>query len=80
MLNDQTKERIKGIFSEWIDLNDSKKEISSQMNHLITTAADIAEVKPTIMRKTFSFVKSKKEKSIDELDEIVSIFTAIEER
>jgi hypothetical protein len=80
MLPKDTIERIKGTFSDWLDLNDSKKSISEQMNNLIGTAAEAAGVKKTTMRKAFSFIKTKKERSIDELDEIVNIFMAVEER
>ena len=80
MLSDQAIERIKGLFSDWIELNDAKKGITSQMNELIASASDSAGVKKTIMRKVFNFIKSKKEKSVDELDEIVNVFMAVDDK
>jgi hypothetical protein len=80
MLTEQAVERIKGLFSDWVEMNDSKKELSSHMNELIGSAADTAGVKKPVMRKVFNFIKTKKEKSIDELDEIVNIFMAVDSR
>ena len=80
MLPKESIDRIKGLFSDWLDLNDAKKVITSQMNELIGSAAEAGGVKRTVMRKAFSFIKTKKERSIDELDEIVNIFMMVEDR
>jgi uncharacterized protein YqeY len=80
MLADEVKDRIKGIFSDWLDLDDSKKEITQQMNELIKSVAESAEVDAGSVRKAFAFAKSKKKKSVDALDSVVDVFMAIEER
>jgi hypothetical protein len=80
MLSPEKIEQIKELFSEWLDVNDSRKVLTEQMNNLISTAAEAAGAKKVIMRKAFSFIKTKKERSVDELDEIVNIFMAVEDR
>jgi cell division septum initiation protein DivIVA len=80
MLPDDVKERIKGIFSDWLDLDDSRKEIGQQMNELIKSVAESTGFKPTSIRKAFAFAKSKRKNAEDALDSVVDVFQVIDER
>jgi len=80
MLPDDVKEKIKGIFSDWLDLDDSRKEITQQMNELIKSVAESTELKASSIRKAFSFAKNKRKTAEDALDSVVDIFQVLEER
>ena len=80
MLTPEAIEAMKGGFSDWLDLYDSKKEIGDQMKELIKSVAEKAEKKPAIIRSAFSYLKKKRKDDGDTLDDIVNVVMAIEER
>jgi len=76
VLADTEKERIKALFSDYIDMSDSKKAISEDINNAVKEAASLANVKPTVMRKVFSYLKKKAESSNSEELDYITLLTA----
>ena len=80
MIDPTVVERLKALYSEWAEVSDSKKELTEQMNTLVETASDAAGVKKVSIRNAWRTLLKKGKKSEDDLDEVIEILTAMEER
>jgi hypothetical protein len=80
MIDKEVVDRLKALYSEWAELSDSKKELTESMNALVETAAEAAEVKKVSIRNAWRTLLKKGKKSEDDLDEVINIITAMEER
>lgn len=78
MLDENGKERVKALFSEYMELLDNRKQLNDQIKELMESVAELFNVKKALVAKVFSFLKKKYEDGSDELDDIVTIFQEIE--
>ena len=78
-LSKEDKEVIKHKFNNWLELEDTKKSLSSEQKELIADVSEILECKKGLVSKLFSFLEKKMEKGEDELDELNEISLLLEE-
>ncbi|HUS48898.1 MAG TPA: hypothetical protein VMZ91_01930 [Candidatus Paceibacterota bacterium] len=73
MIDPSAKKRVKEIFSDWLEIQDTRKELTRNANDLRKEASDILSVKITKVTKIFNFMKKLYEDGDDELSELVDI-------
>ena len=79
MIDPSAKKRVKEIFSDWLDINDTRKELTRSANDLRKEASDILSIKNTKVTKLFNFMKKMYEDGDDELGELVDIIEEIKD-
>lgn len=79
MIDPSTKKRIKEIFSDWLEIQDNRKELTRNANDLRKEAADILSIKITKITKLFNFMRKLYEDGDDELSELVDIIEEIKD-
>lgn len=77
-LDEESKKRLKEIFSSFLDLEDQKKDIADQQKDLKEEAAQLLEVKKGIVGKIFTYLKKKYEGGEDELEQIYEVVEQIQ--
>ena len=79
MIDEATKKRVKEIFSDWLEIQDSRRVMTKSANDLKKEAADLLEIKSTNITKIFGFMKKLWEDGDDELEDIVTVFEVIKD-
>ena len=77
MLSEVDKSKIKSIFSEYLDLLESRQTINEQVKDLVEEVSNISNIKKKTIRKAFTYLKKQYESGEDELDEISTLITEI---
>lgn len=64
------KKKVKELFSDWLDTQDSKKQINASATDIRKDAASILGIKTAKVTKLFNYMKKIYEDGDNELEEI----------
>jgi uncharacterized coiled-coil DUF342 family protein len=78
MISQESIAKVKSLFEDWMELLDNRQEINNQIKNVTEEAAVNADVKKTVIRKAFTYLKKKHDSGTDELDEIVKFALELE--
>jgi len=78
-ISEAEKKQIKSIFSAWIELNDSKGQITNEMKDLKEEVANIFDVKPARITKLFATMKVRLDEESDTDSDIDELYAMAEE-
>ncbi len=79
MIDVSDKKVIKELFSEWLDIQDQRKELTAVNKEVMDKVASILEVPNTIVTKLFNFHRKRVENGEDELDTLVTLSLEIQD-
>jgi hypothetical protein len=79
MLDIEDKKKVKEIFSDWLEIQDTRKNLIKNANELRKEVADILSVKETKITKMFYHMKKLYEEGDDELSEIQDLINEIKD-
>lgn len=79
LLDVSDKKIVKEGFSEWLEIQDQRKELSAVNKEIIDKMTEVLEVKAPIVNKLFRVLKKKAEGEEDELDVLVNLMVEIED-
>lgn len=79
MIDVSDKKMIKEIFSEYLDIQDQRKELNVVNKEIMEKAASILEVPKTTVTKLFNFHRKRVENGEDELDVLVNLSLEIQD-
>tara|TARA_Y100000310_G_C20594304_1_gene769691 strand:- start:92 stop:325 length:234 start_codon:yes stop_codon:yes gene_type:complete len=72
-MDEGSKKKLNQLFDDYLELLDNRTSINAQVTELIDEAATLTNLKKTLIRKAFGYLKKKQEDGIDELDDIIMI-------
>jgi hypothetical protein len=79
MIEPSDKKRVKEIFSDWMELQDTRKELTTNGNDLRKEAASLLQVKPEKVTKLFNFMRKIYEEGDDELETLSTLISEIKD-
>lgn len=78
MLDPEDKKKINELFTDWLDIKEQRKALTSSNKEIVEEASMILDTKPKMVNKLFAFLEKKAEDGIDELDEINELAAEME--
>ena len=79
MIEPSDKKRVKEIFSDWMELQDTRKELNTKGSELKKEAASILQIKQPKVTKLFNFMRKLYEEGEDELEDLSAILIEIKD-
>jgi hypothetical protein len=79
MIEPSDKKRVKEVFSDWLELQNSRKELTESSNDLRKEAANLLQVKPEKVTKLFNFMKKLYQEGEDELGDLTDLIAEIKD-
>lgn len=79
VIDPNDKNKVKEMFSTWLENKDQVKEINDNNKEIIKDTAEILNVKSKTVNKLFNFLKSKHEGGEDELETLLEIASSVED-
>ena len=79
MIEPSDKKRVKEIFSDWMELQDTRKELNTNGSELKKEAASILQIKQPKVTKLFNFMRKLYEEGEDELEDLSAILIEIKD-
>lgn len=72
-LGEDEKKRVKAIFSEFLDIEEQKRQLLDSQKDLKEEVSQILSLKKGLVSKLFSFLKKKYENGENELEQIYEV-------
>lgn len=78
-LTDSDKQYVKGKFNAWLEVMESKKELTTEATNLKKDAAEVFDVKPARIGALFASMKKRLDLEADEQSDIDELYEMAEE-
>lgn len=79
MMDQSDKNRIKELFTEWLEVQDTRKQLNKNNKDLVDEAGSILEVKAGAVGKLFKNLQKRVEEGVDELGKLSEIASELED-
>lgn len=79
-LTDVQKEHVKEVFSLWKSNKQQIKEFNEMNRDSVKTLAQMLDCKSKVIVNTFRFIQTQEEKGEDELEDISTLFTFMDDK
>lgn len=79
MLDVSDKKLVKELFSDWLEIQDQRKQLNQVNKETLEKVASVLDVNKTTANKLFGFMRKRVEDGNDELDTIVTLAVSIED-
>ena len=79
MLDVSDKKLVKELFSDWLELQDQRKQINQANKEILEKASEVLEANKTMTNKLFTFLKKRVEEGEDQLDTLTTLAMEIED-
>lgn len=79
MLDVSDKKLVKELFSDWLEVQDQRKQLNATNKEILEKASEVLESDKTTTNKLFSFLKKRVEDGEDQLDKLTTLAMEIED-
>lgn len=79
MLDVSDKKLVKELFSDWLEIQDQRKQLNQTNKEVLDKVSEVLETDKTTANKLFSFLKKRVEDGNDELDKLTTLAMEIED-
>jgi len=79
MLDIEDKKLVKECFTDWLEIQDNRKQLNAVSKETIEKVSSILEVNKPTVNKLFTFMKKRIENGEDELDTLVNLTLEIQD-
>lgn len=78
MMDQSDKNRVKELFTEWLEVQDTRKQLNKNSKDIMDEASSILEVKSAAVTKLFKNLQKQVEEGVDELGRLSEIAMELE--
>jgi len=79
MLDVSDKKLVKELFSDWLEIQDQRKQLNQDNKEILEKASEVLESNKTMTNKLFAFLKKRVEDGEDQLDTLTTLAMEIED-
>ena len=78
-LDPQERKEVQMNFQSWLEIQDRRKELTAENKDIVEATANLMSSKTKFVGKMFKVLKAKMEDGEDEMEEIYSLLSEIED-